>query len=115
MSRKIMRKAVAVLVLIGSITGPSLSQTASIDSVPDCVREWMDLSPQWREFQVSVEDSLEALRTRNWILSGQNELLRIQLESAKEDAPSWLEQWGLVAGVALVAGASVWIGASAAR
>ena len=75
----------------------------------------MNTAPEWREMQVSVEDSLQSLRVRNRLLEAQNELLNEKLEWSQEKQPTWFEKWAIPAGVAVVAGVSVWIGASAAR
>ena len=99
-----------VLVLIGSIAGPARS-----GDLPDCVAEWMDTSSEWREMQTAVEDSLQALRTTNRLLEGQLELMGERLQWEQEKQPTWLEQWAIPIGTAVIAGVGVWIGANAAR
>jgi len=100
------------LVLLGSVTG-STAQNAPSDStfanVPPCVIEWMDTAPEWRDFQVAVEDSLESLRIRGRQLEGQLALTEARLEWEKEQRPSLIEQWALPLAVTagIILGAAV--------
>ena len=85
-------KVVVALVLIGLISGTVSGQESE---PPECVQEWMDTSQEWKDFQISVEDSLEAVKVRERLLMGQLELAEDRLRWMEEEKPSWLEQWAL--------------------
>lgn len=107
----------AALVLSTSLLGSASASDGSAEAdsllagVPDCVLEWMDTAPEWAAFQVAIEDSLEAERTRRRRLEGEADLLRERLRWEEENRPSWIEQWALPLAVT----AGIVIGAAAGR
>ena len=102
-----MRAAVVLMALLGSTAGATATDfaAATADTLPPCVAEWMATAPSWREFQVAVEDSLEAGRVREAELAAQLRLAEARLAWEKEARPSWLERWLLP--LAVTAGVAV--------
>jgi len=106
-----MKAAVVLMVLIGTAAGATATEiaVAPADTLPPCVAEWMATATEWREFQVAVEDSLEAGRVREAELAAQLRLAEARLAWEKEARPSWLERWLLPLAVT----AGVVVGAAA--
>ena len=82
-------------------TGSAAGEIEPPTDLPPAVEEWMDTSPDWRRFQVAVEDSLQALRWRVRDLEGQLELSVDRLQDEKDRHGSAWERWLLPVAVTL--------------
>jgi hypothetical protein len=102
-----MTRVVALTVLLGSTGGATATDlaVAEPDTLPPCVAEWMATSPDWRSFQVAVEDSLETLRVREAELAAALALAEARLAWEQSSHPSWPERWLLP--IAVTAGVAV--------
>jgi hypothetical protein len=90
--------------MTGGATATDLA-VAEPDTLPPCVAEWMATSPDWRNFQVAVEDSLEAVRVREAELAAALALAEARLAWEQSSHPSWPERWLLP--IAVTAGVAV--------